>query len=41
MRTDYDIMNRQAAELVDGIPHFVANLANISALIFDTLEDIN
>ena len=41
MRTDYDILAAQADSLVDGVPHFTANLANISALIFDTLEDIN
>ena len=41
MTTDYEIMLRQAEELVDGIPHFIANLANISALLYNTLEDIN
>ncbi len=41
MKTDYDILAAQAENLVDGIPHFTANLANISALLFDSLEDIN
>ncbi len=41
MTTDYEIMLKQAKELVDGVPHFIANLANISALLFETLEDIN
>ena len=41
MRTDYDTLNAQAESLVDGIPHFTANLANISALLLNTIEDIN
>ncbi len=41
MYTDYDTLIAQAEALTDGIPYFVANLANISALIFETLEDIN
>ena len=41
MKTDYDILAAQVDSLVDNVPHFVANLANISALIFDTLDDIN
>ena len=40
-RTDYDLLTRQAAALIAGVPHLTANLANISALIFDTLPDIN
>ena len=41
MYTDYDTLTAQAEALTDGIPHFIANMANISALIFETLEDIN
>ena len=41
MYTDYDTLTAQAEALTDGIPHFIANMANISALIFETLGDIN
>lgn len=39
--TDYETLIAQTEALVDGVPHRIANLANISALIFDTLEDLN
>ncbi|MBQ5991807.1 MAG: GAF domain-containing protein [Clostridia bacterium] len=39
--TDYDALIAQADALISGVPHRIANLANISALIFDTLEDLN
>ena len=39
--TDYELLIRQAEALIQGVPHLVANLANVSALIFTTLEDIN
>ncbi len=39
--TDYDILVKQAESLVSGVPHLVANLANISALIYNSLDDIN
>ncbi len=39
--TDYETLIAQAEALIDGVPHRIANLANISALIFDTLEDLN
>ena len=41
MKTDYDLMNKQATALIEDVPYLTANLANVSALIFDTLEDIN
>ncbi|MCR5324371.1 MAG: GAF domain-containing protein [Lachnospiraceae bacterium] len=41
IHTDYDTLIAQAEALTDGVPHFVANMANISALIFETLEEIN
>ena len=41
MNTDYDTLTAQAEALTDGVPHFIANLANISALIFEMLQDIN
>ncbi len=39
--TDYEALIAQAEALITGVPHRIANLANISALIFDTLEDLN
>lgn len=39
--TDYEALIAQADALTNGVPHPIANLANISALIFDTLEDLN
>lgn len=39
--TDYEALIAQADALTDGVPHRIANLANVSALIFDTLEDLN
>ena len=39
--TDYEALIAQADALTSGVPHRIANLANVSALIFDTLEDLN
>lgn len=39
--TDYETLIAQTEALTAGIPHRIANLANVSALIFDTLEDLN
>ena len=39
--TDYELLIGQAEALIQGVPHLVANLANVSALIFTILEDIN
>lgn len=39
--TDYDALIAQADALISGVPHRIANLANVSALIFDTLADLN
>ena len=38
---DYDFLTRQVAALTDGVPHLIANLSNISALMWQELEDIN
>lgn len=37
----YELMNAQLASLIDGVPHRIANMANASALLFNSLEDIN
>ncbi|MBQ1819963.1 MAG: GAF domain-containing protein [Clostridia bacterium] len=39
--TDYETLIAQADALTNGVPHRIANMANLSALIFDTLEDLN
>ena len=39
--TDYEALITQADALTAGVPHRIANMANVSALIFDTLEDLN
>ena len=39
--TDYEALIAQVDALTGGVPHRIANLANVSALIFDTLEDLN
>ena len=40
-QTDYETLVRQADALVRGCPHRIANLANISALLYGALEDVN
>ncbi len=39
--TDYEALTAQTEALISGVPYRIANLANVSALIFDTLEDLN
>lgn len=39
--TDYKTLNSQLLSLIGGVPHRIANLANASALLFDTLDVIN
>lgn len=39
--TDYKLLNEQLKFLIEGVPHFIANLANASALIYNTLDNIN
>ena len=39
--TDYKELSEQLRALISGVPHRTANLANASALIFNTLEDLN
>ena len=39
--TDYKILLAQLDALVSDVPHPVANYANASALLYDTLEDVN
>ena len=39
--TDYQLLIKQTEALIGGTPHFIANLANLSALIYQTLKEIN
>ena len=39
--TDYDLLLAQAESLIKGVPHRTANLANLSALLWETLPEIN
>ena len=39
--TDYNALNNQLHALIDGVPHKTANLANASALLYHTLDDLN
>ncbi len=39
--TNYDELIKQAEALIENVPHFTANLANLSALIYQALGDIN
>lgn len=38
---DYTEINERLRSLIQGVPHRIANLANASALLYNTLEDIN
>lgn len=38
---NYAEMNKQLRAMIGGVPHFIADLANASALLYNTLEDIN
>ncbi|MBO6060641.1 MAG: GAF domain-containing protein [Clostridia bacterium] len=39
--TDYSVLNAQLDALIDGVPHKVANLANASALLYESLDRLN
>ena len=41
MTTDYTLLASQAEALIKDVPHNIANLGNLSALIYDALEDLN
>ncbi len=38
---NYEQLNRTLESLTDGVPYIISNLANASALIFDSLEGLN
>jgi GAF domain-containing protein len=39
--TNYEDLNAQLESLISGVPHRIANLANASALLWQSLEDLN
>ena len=39
--TDYEELINQAKALIQGVPHLIANLANLSALLYQTLDEVN
>ena len=39
--TDYESLILQAEGLTAGVPHPIANMANVSALLFENVEDLN
>ena len=39
--TDFSLMNAQLKSLIEGVPHLTADLANASALIFDSMDRLN
>lgn len=39
--TDYSLMNAQLKALIEGVPHLIADLANASALIYDSMDRLN
>lgn len=39
--TDYNELNSQLKALIGGVPHEIANLSNASALLYNTLSNIN
>ena len=40
-KTDYELLIKQARAITEDVPHLTANLANLSALIWQSLDDIN
>lgn len=39
--TDYNSLNSILRSLTEDVPHLIANLANASSLLFNTLDDLN
>lgn len=39
--TNYKLMNAELKSLTEDVPHLIANLANASALIYDTMTELN
>lgn len=39
--TDYELLNKQLISLVDGVSYDVSKLANASALLYETMENVS
>lgn len=39
--TDYNLLNSLLRSVIEDVPHKTANLANASALLYDTLDNLN
>ena len=39
--TSYETLCSQLRSLTEGVPHLISNLANASALLFESMEDLN
>ena len=40
-QTDYALLIQQARAIIEDVPHLTANLANLSALIYSSMDDVN
>ena len=40
-KTDYPALIAQAEGLIDGVPYLTATLANVSALLYTTMDELN
>lgn len=41
MNSDYDLMTRQMVGFAETDPHFIPLLANVSALLYQSMDDLN
>jgi len=41
MQTNYELLLQQARAITDGEPDLIANLSNLSALVYEVLDDVN
>ena len=39
--TDYRMLNKKLEALIEGVPHLISNLANVSALLYEELPELN
>lgn len=40
-QVNYDVLNKQLESLIKDVPHVISNLSNASALVYQTLPDLN
>ncbi|MDO4522746.1 MAG: GAF domain-containing protein [Eubacteriales bacterium] len=39
--TDYKLLAQQTTSITEGVSYYISNLSNISALLYEALEDLN